>query len=373
MRRNITIRRPAARSGLLGIVTGAIIALGACMDVSPPAGKKASGEELLHSVILPFNKAILGVGDTLTIVPRGRLINGDTIDLDLSTVKYSLFPLSGAVTVDSTGLLKVSAVASSYVTLTVNYTLGDKTGTATSHIYTRQDRYDVSHIEIFSLDSAKGGQILSGDRPSYGIRVHTTDGDTLPGLEYRNMLSFFYTDSTTSNRSADPGFSIQPDLKGHPNIFSILQLGGNFYGKPIWIGVEGLVFNKYVRDSAVFTSLYPAEGLVQPEEVENGTVLEYTHNVYVTSCGLFTLYNFKPYQLEVEFSKPTNELSCGGATVESGPLVAAPFSIASRKLALPVGDSLSWKITRVEPDIFNGKPARINSTIHIIPSQPEEK
>lgn len=340
-------------TGLFALTVG-------CMDVSPATTAVRLDNELLHSIRFPFKRGLFAVGDTISINPKGVLITKDTVVLDQSQIRFRVSPLSSNVQVDSLGVLYVQGYTSGRITLYADYTLGDITRTDTAYIYVSNEKYDVSHIEILALDSAKGGRltILAEKRPKYGIKAYTVEGLSINEIDFINALFVTLVDSAASStlRVTHP-----LEATVSPGVYTKLT-GDHNYGTQ-WIKVEGVLYGKYVRDSAAFTALRPAE--VAPQlQISPEYTLYFDNDLYLTPCGYLTLWNPYPFDLHIELSRDVDLVHCSENSSSSRTLTVPASSTSYIQIGLPVSDTVSWSVTRIVPDL--GLSPAINSRIHII-------
>ena len=151
MRVNMRITQSLVTVAVTFLVVG-------CMDINPPtSAADISQDELLHSISLPFSKAVYAVGYRDSVVVTGRLVNGDTFAIDPSQISWSTSLGTQVVTVDSSGILNVNGYTTAKVSLYASYQNGEISRADTATIYISSTPIEIQEYSLTSLDSAKGG------------------------------------------------------------------------------------------------------------------------------------------------------------------------------------------------------------------------
>lgn len=341
----------------------------ACMDISPPRNSTELNDDLLHSLKPEFFRGVFSVGDSFQLAASGTLLTGERIDLDRSKMRYRLSLPSSEITLGEDGWVFINALRTTETVAYIDYTVGELTKSTSVYIYVTDESYEISHISITPMDSARGGQVytLHDIAPRYRAVAYDIHGNSINSIDLLKVLTPFITEAASGKRikSSSPRFN--HDISDDPGVLWISK--SDYFWEPVWIGLEGVLWGTYVLDSAEFRNQTPAVTAVQLRISLADFSLFWKDDLAVSSCGFFLIENNLPVELEIEFSKPTNQIACGGEISESESLIVPASGRAFRKLALPPGDSISWNVTRVTPDIGFGFP-QIESTIYILDADP---
>lgn len=322
----------------------------ACMDVSPPVLVEVDESEILHSIVLPFQKAVYGVGDYDSIGVTIRLVSGDTIIPDPASLSWRISPVQSAVTVDSTGKLVVNAFYSDPgqrgLSLIVSYTTGTVTRADTGTVFITDKSYEIETFSLTSLDSSRGSMlfytaVLQGSVygvPHFDLQVHDKTGEAPVGLNVSRHLEQFMSSTETGIRMPrvlDLGIFEERYIIVNGNA----PIGGRY-----WIGIEGHLYGKHFKDSVEFTQLAPAEfmlnvaddnGRLRVTSGTEGAVMQPCANVIGNNTTLDTIF--------VELSHPEPQLSCGGVSLPFGAIVIPPGLGLIGKLGYKGGAVISWR------------------------------
>lgn len=332
-----------------------------CMDISPPVRTESSDDKLLHSIHLPFEKAVYGVGDTDSIVVFGTLVTGDTTNIDPSKIKWRLSPATSALQIDTiTGVIR--AIQSNATTLTgegltlhASYTMGETTRTTYARIYITSNTYNIQKFQAKSLDSARGGglgnsyillsifrgQILDVPQADLDVR---DDNENVP-LQFNPLdhVAYFLTDAETGMRFGSQKISfLNPPPPAYP---PGLYIFGNAPAGDYWIGMEAYMYGKHFKDSIRFTQMSSAEIYFNVTNASGAPSVTASATV-AQPCAVVLISNASSDTISIEMPPPDFECS-GGIPAPSGRIVVPPGSVftavRARSLGYADGSTAEWK------------------------------
>lgn len=324
------------------------------MDISPPSKVDVSSEEILHSIHLPFPKAVYAVGaiDTLSVV--GILVTGDTIHIQPSDIQWRLSRVTDAIQVDSLGVLRALQSSATEIRVYASYKLGETTREASVGVFITDHNYDIETFKVRSLDSARTGALTNaylvlgvfrGERFNFSqleLEIADVNGITPEQISLNSLthVSPFQSSAATGNvvvAAKRLGF-FDPILypKG-------LYVNGNGQPGEYWLGMEAYLYKKHLRDSILFTQLRSAEVYFGASQSANGVVGVGASVSIAQPCALALLNNTTRDTISVELPPP--EFECDGGVPSPGDRIVIPPSTAMklRSLGYHDGTIVEWK------------------------------
>lgn len=331
------------------VSTLSVLGMG-CMDVSPPSVVSVSKDELLHSVVLPFQKAIYGVGDVDSISVYARLVSGDSLLLLPTDFTWQIIPTQSAVTIDSAGIIRVNQYRSTptarSLQLVVSYTTGSITRSATASLFITENSYDVRTFTLKALDSAKGASMtlssfLSGGStkglPQFEVEIKDVNNSVVPILDYAMHLQQFTVRQSTGARV--------------PNNISLRFSPTGTYANaaaPVgryWVGLSGRLYGKNYQDSILFTQLAPAEAGFSISASGGSLAIVVAAPGIIQPCASIPIMNLTNDTIVLELSQPQPERTCDGEWPQTGPIIVpGRYQGVARVLGYNSGTVLSWKL-----------------------------
>ncbi len=331
-----------------------LITMSSCMDINPPLKVDADSDQLLHSVVLPFEKGVYGVGDSDSLAVFGILVTGDTIQLDPLDLKWVISPTTSALQVDSVGRIKAiqtnTSIANNGLTLTVSYTLGETTRSDAAKIYITTQKYEIDKFELSSPDSARSGSLINSyvwlsllqgqilNIPRLNTELKDIDGVTPPQVNYMQHFTQFLTDFETGKRYTTMKVNYVT-LFNYPAglyIFANAPLG------KYWLGTETYMYGKHIKDSILFTQLPSAEFSILISQTTG--LIESSGKVSVAQpCATAIAYN--PFKDTVYVELPPADVECEGqVSSPEGRIAIRPgFRGKIRTLGYASGSTQIWK------------------------------
>lgn len=333
-----------------GLLLTLLISPIACMDVSPPVVVEVDESELLHSIVLPFQKAVYGVGDSDSIGVTVRLVSGDTIVPDPGSLSWRITPVQSAVTVDSTGKLAVNAFYADPgrrgLNLIATYTTGTVTRADTGIVFITDKSYEIETFSLTSLDSARGSMLFytmlfQGSRdgvPHFDLQIRDRNGDVPAGLDISRQLEQFLSSTETGVRMPNV-LDLQIFEEGFILVNGFAPVGGRY-----WIGIGGYLYGKHFKDSVEFTQLAQAELMLTVAE-DNGrlSVTSGVEGAVIQPCANIIGQNMTSDTIFIELSEPEPQLSCGGISLPAGPIAIPPGLGLNGKIAYKDGTVVTWR------------------------------
>ncbi len=343
------------RNCLKSVLLLSVFTMG-CMDVSPPL-VKASNEDRVHNVVLPFDIGVYAEGDSDSLPVYVRMVSGDSATLPPGEISFRFNPVQAAITIDSLGRLKINsyyaALSVNGVNLIASHTLGGVTRSDTAKLFVTQQKYDVARIKITPLDSAKGGVVtfvtqITGDMsglPEYKIEAFDSNDDPVTNIDFDRFLSRFVTSYTNGTR-------LPPVIKVN---FSAQKayMRGNAPVGTYWAGIESYLYGKYVKDSTVFNQLTPAEIMFSFLPTSMTAVTE-----VLQPCALLAVRNLAPDTILVDLSDIPHDIVCAGQDPALSSYVLPPrFVAVVGALGYKDGTTIEWKATnmRTKSSVASGK------------------
>lgn len=350
------------------LFAGTLLVASACMDISPPTLIDVDESEFLHSVVLPFRSAVYGVGDSDSVGVSVRMVSGESLSPDPTALRFRITPVQSAVVIDSTGKLKVNDFYSdprgTGLKLIATYTTGTVTKADTATLYITQKSHDIGTFSITSLDSARGGLMFftgmitgsSAGLPHFNLTLLTDKGEFPEGVDVVHHLHKFLSSSETGLRTF-PVLEFQVFDFANINVNGSAPIGARF-----WLGLEGYLYGKHVKDSVEFTQMAPAEaGLTVTNDggtlqvAASGSAIS-----LVQPCANLIGQNVTADTVFLELSDPGPQISCDGVSLESGTVMIPPgsffgFGIVG-KLAYKPGTIITWRAYKKDaPNASIGK------------------
>lgn len=319
-----------------------------CMDINPPtSAADISQDELLHSISLPFSKAVYAVGYRDSLVVTGRLVNGDTTAIDPSQISWSTSSGTQAVTVDSSGVLSVNGYTSGRIFLYASYQRGEISRADTAQVYIGTKQPDVIQYSFTAIDSTRGGFSLSSyfmsggmqGKSRYNVSVLDENSERLEGLPAGGaFFDLFARDAETGH---EVPFAFLSTIGSEEVTLVNFGLGTGSY----WIGIRSYLFGRYYADSILYQSLPAAEVSYTITNVNNQFSIV-PGNLVVQPCAFFVVQNQTSDSVMVDLSIPDPDRTCGEEEQGSGPIVISPGQVGIvRKLGYSAGQTIDWTAT----------------------------
>lgn len=325
-----------------------------CMDISPPSKIDVNSDEILHSIHLPFPKAVYGVGmiDTLSVV--GVLVTGDTIHIEPLDIKWRLARVTDALKIDSLGVLSALQSSATAIKVYASYKLGETTREASVDVFITDHSYDINTFKVHSLDSARTGAlfnaylvlgVMRGEKFNFSqLKLEVADVNGIPpaqiSLNSLTHVSQFLSSATTGKAVV---------ASKRLNFFNPLLYPQGLYvnggGQPgeYWLGMEAYFYKKYLRDSILFTQLRSAELYFGANQSPSGVVTVSTPVSITQPCALALFNNTTRDTISVELPPP--EIECEGGVPSPGDRIIIPplTAMKMRSLGYRDGTSVEWK------------------------------
>lgn len=356
---DVTVMIFKLKSSLLLLIGACLIV--SCMDISPPSKIDVSSEEILHSIHLPFPKAVYGVGaiDTLSVV--GILVTGDTIHISPSDIKWRFSRLTDAIEVDSLGVLRVLQNSATAIKVYASYKLGETTREASTDVFITDRSYDIETFKINSLDSARAGSlanayfvlgVVGGEKIDFSqmeLDILDVNGITPDQLSLNSLTHISYSVySAATGKSIATSEIINFVNKTFGFVNPImhpkgLYVHGNIQPGKYWIVIEAYLYKKHLRDSILFTQLPSAEVYFGASMLADGARAVVASAIIAQSCAIAWINNGMRDTLSLEL--PPSDFECEGGLPSSGNRVVVPPSTTMklRSLGYHDGTTVEWK------------------------------
>lgn len=349
-----------------------LLIVSACMDISPPDSIEVDGESLLHSIDLPFKRAVYSVGQTDSIVPVVRLVSGDSLYVSQSLLAYSLDAPAAAISIDSLGRLDIKALYNGAngqgARLVVTHKLGEITKADTARVFVTNELYSVDSLRLYSLDTARSGsialsQLLLGGLlsrvPKFNIVVYDNNGDSIPGLSLSNHFVPFLREVKTGAKV--------PQLIELAIQQNQIWARANAPSGSYWLGLEGYFNGNKVRDSIKFTQLSHAEFYLQITNV-NGRAQAVANSKVIQPCALLPIFNATADTIVLDFSEAPSATTCGEGITTSQVVIPPFYRAVVGALGYPGGTNTQWTAYKkaLPSDLIGSGTIRFVSPLDII-------
>lgn len=332
------------RSSLYTLIASIMLVTVGCMDINPPTGQSEVDEEnMLHSLYLPFTKAVYGVGDTDSVDVKARLVNGELVSVNPQNVTWTVEPKTSAVTVDSVGRIKVNAYSTSLFKLKASYMVGGLSRSSEISVVLTQNSYQIETFRIIPLDSLKGGLMLGAifvgydeSLPGLSFDIRDVNGDTVPeSLEYGMFLEAALLDY-------ESGYRLPEMIAPSYLVDRVLLWNMGVPESRYWYSFSARLWGRSFADSVMFVGLAPAEiGFSISEQNSRLTV---SAGTLAQPCGLFFATNMTADTVVVELSGAVPDVECGNTAPAQGDIVIPPgFFGVARQMGYSNGTEVTWQ------------------------------